>query len=605
MAQRPVMPSSKPALGNSFAERHPELLDEWNHEKNAQYGYTPEATTHRSSRKVHWICRKCDHRWVATPNNRSNGNGCKHCGFKRRGRLRQRPPEGKSLAEVHPEIAQDWHPTLNGETTAHDVFPGSEKPRYWQCHIGHIEHATPKQRRRQRGGNGCVTCGGRKVEAGFNDLRTTNPEIAALWDESKNAAIGLHATTVSAGSERSVWWRCPAGHSWQALIKTRVRDGGGCPSCTAWSTSKREIQVRCELEAVGIPVVVKDRWTIGGRRMQLDIVVPEWSVVIEYDGHRWHKSTSNQERDKLKTRQLEDDGWTVIRVRDRLDPLGTNDVSVVEADGVHETVKAILSRLDELGLRTDRFEEYLRSGRPWATAQANQQYQRTLFKSLASEHPELAAQLDQELNEGVNPESIHPGTNARYWWRCPACQHQWPAAVSARVGSPARPGTGCPQCGSAASGKKRSLAAPGQSLADHFPDLVPEWDKLKNAADGLTPTSVKPFSLKYAWWLCAAHGHSYRTQIATRTKQGSGCPYCANRRVLAGFNDLATTHPELARDWDQEANYAEFGIDATDVTAGANKMAHWRCYACGRHWRARVYVRMQGHSRCRCVQSPR
>ena len=363
--------------------------------------------------------------------------------------------------------------------------------------------------------------------------------------------------------------------------------------------------MRCELVAVGIPVIVKDRWKVGPRRMQLDIVVPDWSLVIEYDGHRWHKSPSNFERDRVKVDRLEAVGWTVVRVRDRLEPIGAKDVLIGEADGVLETVKAILSRLSELGMRTDRFGDYMRSDSLWAAQQAAREYQRVLFKSLASELPELARQFDPDLNNGVNPESIHPGTNTRYWWRCPTCQHQWQAAVSARVGSAKRPGSGCPRCGKVAAGMKRSLAAPGESLADHFPDLAKEWDTEKNAADGLYSDQVKPFSLKRVWWKCPAHQHSYQTPIATRSNQGSGCPYCTNRRVLAGFNDLATTHPDLARDWDHEANRAEFGVDATGVTAGSNTRAHWRCHACGRRWQARIYSRMQGRSRCKCVQSPR
>ena len=33
----------------------------------------------------------------------------------------------KSLAETHPEIAKEWHPTLNESLTASEVTPGSNK----------------------------------------------------------------------------------------------------------------------------------------------------------------------------------------------------------------------------------------------------------------------------------------------------------------------------------------------------------------------------------------------------------------------------------------------------------------------------------------------
>lgn len=300
----------------------------------------------------------------------------------------------------------------------------------------------------------------------------------------------------------------------------------------------------------------------------------------------------------------------MIRVRDRLDPIGDLDVCVDSTDGVVETVKALLRRLSELGRHTEDFDEYLRCSARWAVEQANLDYGRVLLRSLASEYPNLAAELDSELNGGVRPESIHPGSNDRYWWRCPHCDHRWETAVAGRVGAGTRSGTGCPRCSKQAGGTKRAMAGPGESLADHFPALIAEWDTARNAEEGFTVDTVKPFSLKSMWWICPAHGHSYQTQVATRTSQGSGCPYCANRKVMVGFNDLATTHPGLALDWDHDLNHSELGVTATEVTAGSDKRANWLCHKCGRRWQARVYARMQGRNRCRCrcrhdgVQSP-
>jgi len=41
--------------------------------------------------------------------------------------------------------------------------------------------------------------------------------------------------------------------------------------------------------------------------------------------------------------------------------------------------------------------------------------------------------------------------------------------------------------------------------------------------------------------------------ISNKTFKENGCPYCSNSLVLAGFNDLATTHPIIASEavgWD-------------------------------------------------------
>ena len=39
--------------------------------------------------------------------------------------MARKPPKGKSLAEVNPELAKQWHPTENGDLTPSDVSTGS------------------------------------------------------------------------------------------------------------------------------------------------------------------------------------------------------------------------------------------------------------------------------------------------------------------------------------------------------------------------------------------------------------------------------------------------------------------------------------------------
>lgn len=48
--------------------------------------------------------------------------------------------------------------------------------------------------------------------------------------------------------------------------------------------------------------------------------------------------------------------------------------------------------------------------------------------------------------------------------------------------------------------------------------------------------------------------HEWQAVIAARAVENSGCPYCTGRRVLAGFNDLAALHPEIAAQWDDTLN---------------------------------------------------
>ena len=83
--------------------------------------------------------------------------------------------------------------------------------------------------------------------------------------------------------------------------------------------------------------------------------------------------------------------------------------------------------------------------------------------------------------------------------------------------------------------------------------------------------------------------------------EGVGCPYCSNRRVLAGFNDLATTHPDLAAEWHPHRN-GDLRPDA--VTAGFRGKVWWRCER-DHEWEAQVIKRVRRRSCPHCLKVAR
>lgn len=59
-----------------------------------------------------------------------------------------------------------------------------------------------------------------------------------------------------------------------------------------------------------------------------------------------------------------------------------------------------------------------------------------------------------------------------------------------------------------------------------------------------------------------------------RTRSLSGCPVCAGKQVLPGFNDLASQKPALAAQWDAARNGT---LTPEQVTPASNRKARWRC----------------------------
>lgn len=71
----------------SFADNYPELLEEWDYNKNV---VSPENISSHNKIKVWWICKKCNSEWNASVSNRSNGRGCPVCAKRIRAEKRGR-----------------------------------------------------------------------------------------------------------------------------------------------------------------------------------------------------------------------------------------------------------------------------------------------------------------------------------------------------------------------------------------------------------------------------------------------------------------------------------------------------------------------------------
>ncbi len=200
---------------------------------------------------------------------------------------------------------------------------------------------------------------------------------------------------------------------------------------------------------------------------------------------------------------------------------------------------------------------------------------------LTATHPELARQWHSGKNGTLTPRDVTAGAHRKVWWRCEK-GHVWQASVFSRANG----GTGCPYCAG-----KRVL--PGENdLATLFPAIAAQWHPGRNGA--LTPEMVSPYSNRKVWWRCEK-GHAYQAVIGARTIHASGCPYCAGRKVLAGFNDLSTVEPKVAAQWHPTLNG---GLTPEMVTAGSRRKVWWIC-AEGHVWKAAVYSRA-GKQKCGC-----
>jgi uncharacterized Zn-finger protein len=175
------------------------------------------------------------------------------------------------------------------------------------------------------------------------------------------------------------------------------------------------------------------------------------------------------------------------------------------------------------------------------------------FNDLATKFPAVATEA-----HGWCPSTVSPGSHKALPWRC-GLGHVWKAVVSNRAKNDAS----CPYCA-----QKRIL--PG------FNDLATKFPAIAAEAHGWDPSKVGTGSRKPRDWRCPA-GHIYDMPPGSRANQGQGCPYCSNKRVLPGFNDLKTLCPSIAA----EAH----GWDPSTVTPGSDQRREWKCEV-GHIWKA-------------------
>jgi len=189
------------------------------------------------------------------------------------------------------------------------------------------------------------------------------------------------------------------------------------------------------------------------------------------------------------------------------------------------------------------------------------------FNDLASTYPNIAIEAF-----GWDPSLVFPSNRVKLNWKCSA-GHIYEATPGSRTSAH----SGCPYC----SKNNRKLLKGLNDLATMFPEIAKE-------ADGWDPNTVIAGGDQKRTWVCPKN-HKYIMRVGWRTHRNGNCPYCLGKKVLVGFNDLATTHPLLA----SQAS----GWDPSSLSAGSGFKKMWKCEF-GHIFSASVSSRVNSESGC-------
>lgn len=196
------------------------------------------------------------------------------------------PITENSLYAKNLALANEWHPTRNGNLTPQDIWPNSNKKAWWMCKKGHEWKAVVSSR---NSGVGCPCCSGRQPSE-ETCLQSIWPEIANEWHPTRNK--NLKATHVVPGSHTKVWWLCKERHEWEATVNHRS-NGTGCPYCSG----RRPAEETCLLNVN--PELAKEWHPIkNGDLLPKEVVSRSGKKVwwrCRY-GHEWQTTVGDRSR---------------------------------------------------------------------------------------------------------------------------------------------------------------------------------------------------------------------------------------------------------------------------------------------------------------------
>jgi len=403
------VPSSKPTLGvNDLQSQFPDIAAE-------AYGWDPSTVVSGTHQKKDWKCKE-GHIFSARIDHRTNsGSGCAVCSG-------QQVLAGfNDLKTKFPDIAAEaygWDPKK--------VIPGTNQKRDWKCKEVHIYHSTVKYR--TGSGGGCPFCSGHQVLAGFNDLKTKFPDIAA-------EAYGWDPKKVTAASNKKKEWKCKLEHIYSSRVTDRTSNGGGCPFCSGHQV-------------------------LAGFN-DLKTKFPD----IAAEAYGWDPETILAKSNKKKE-------WKC------------------KLDHIYSSVVA---------KRTDTG-----SGCPFCSGHQVL----TGYNDLKTKFPDIAAEA-----YGWDPSTVVAGSHQKKDWKCNK-GHIYASMIVNRTDK----GSGCAVCS-------------GQQVLAGFNDLKTKFPDIAAEAYGWDPSTVVPGTNQKRDWKCNK-GHIYLASVGNRTGDGSGCPICAE----SGFN---------------------------------------------------------------------
>jgi len=624
------------SIRQSLSDSGAPFIDEWHTVLNAPV--TPADVAPKTKKKFWWKCKNCDYEWQSRVEARWR-QGCPECGKRVNIENRRKNwlANKGSVAERYPHLFVEWHE--DNKFSPAELTPSSSEKILWKCIKGHTWKATVNSR--SSTGAGCPFCTGARLwSAGLPSA------LQAEFSIEQNS--GTDVSELSAGSPRKVWWKCARGHTWQASVASRARNGRGCPYCAGQiatpeknlALNNPQLLVEWDYEANG-SLTPRDVLSGSGKRVwwrcggghswratvasrskgtgcpycanqrvsdtnSLLVCFPElvksWHYeknapltpdkVVAGSGRKvwWLCGKGHEWQSIIATRSLYGAGCPVCRPQ-------TSKVELRLLCEFRKIFKRVDWRIELDGSESDLVIPHLKvcievDGYPWHKDKLEADRFKTLkftkagYRVFRLRDRELP-HIDDTAVEFDNRQPLHEPIK-----RLLEQIKKLPNLDSDEILSIEK------YCSSESFWAENEFLAAlaaidasgkAMSFADEYPELLLEWDVAQNLPKD--PAFFSSGSAEKVWWRCAK-GHSWLSSIRNRARLSTGCPWCKNVRVPID-NSLAKLYPDVAREY-----LADNLRSPEEISPGSSLKVKWKCGKCGFVYVARPADRIGKQSGC-------
>ena len=428
----------------------------------------------------------------------------------------RKPPPGKSLAEVNPELAKEWHPTKNGELTPYDVSKGVKLNVWWQCN-NYTNHVWSARIDSRGSGRGCPKCTFTNIPK-EQSLGALYPLISKEWHPTKNE--NLTPFNVKPYSNKKVWWQCDKedDHEYEMSIVKRTGRNYKCPICNGSKVvqSNSLLSIHPDIAEEWHPI---KNGNLSASEVTASSNKKVWWKCAKGSDHEWQMS--------VDARTGRGNGCTICSNRK---VVHSNCLATTHPELAKEWHPSKNGELNPQNLVAGASKKVWwqcihDKNHIWQATLNNRSSKNnacpfctgrnaTVETSLGALYPEMAKEWHPTKNNKLTPYDVKPKSGKLIWWKCDkGDDHMWKARVYSRIN-----GNGCPGCGN-------KVVVLSNSLSTMNPDIAKQWHPIKNG--NLKPTEVHNGSAQKVWWTCEKGvDHEWISSITRRTRSKHKCPFC-------------------------------------------------------------------------------